>query len=195
IGDLDWAAPQDWMCEPWMLAKTGLTIAEHQRRTVANFVRLVELWPDYSDADCPVMPVIQGWTVDDYLACVDLYEQHGVRLAQDYPVVGVGSVCRRQATRDIGDIFQTLAAQDLPLHGFGVKLSGLRRYGRYLTTADSMAWSYAGRRTPTQCGSTRHKSEANCLIYALAWHARVQDAADAAQRVHPTTRHDLQTAA
>ncbi|MEV7011743.1 hypothetical protein [Streptosporangium sp. NPDC051022] len=183
ITDLDWAAPQDWMCEPFMLAKTGLTVAEHQRRTVTNFVRLVELWPQYSDAtECPVMPVIQGWTVDDYLACVDLYEQHGVRLAQDYPVVGVGSVCRRQATREIGDIFRTLAQLDLPLHGFGVKLAGIRQYGRYLTTADSMAWSYAGRRTPTQCGSTTHRSEANCQTFALAWRDRVEAAAAEAKR-------------
>lgn len=171
---LDWAAPQDWMCEPWMLAKTGLTVAEHQRRTVENFVRLTELWPDFSDADCPVMPVLQGWTVDDYLACVTLYEEQGIRLAEDYEIVGVGSVCRRQASAEIGDIFRTLAQFDLPLHGFGVKLAGLRRYGRYLVTADSMAWSYAGRRTPSQCGSTRHKSEANCQVFALDWRARVE---------------------
>src|SRR4051812_21311927 len=34
IGRLACAAPQDWMCEPDMLARTGLTIREHQRRTV-----------------------------------------------------------------------------------------------------------------------------------------------------------------
>ncbi|MEU4513231.1 hypothetical protein AB0G05_27355 [Nonomuraea wenchangensis] len=179
---LDWAAPQDWMCEPWMLAKTGLTVAEHQRRTVANFLRLTELWPEVSDADCPVMPVLQGWTVDDYLACVALYAEHGVRLAEDYEIVGVGSVCRRQASAEIGDIFRTLAALDLPLHGFGVKLAGLRRYGRYLVTADSMAWSYAGRRTPTRCGSTRHKSEANCQVFALDWRERVEQVAAEAKR-------------
>ncbi|MER5649622.1 hypothetical protein [Streptosporangium sp. NPDC002524] len=192
ITDLDWAAPQDWMCEPWMLAKTGLTVAEHQRRTVENFLRLVELWPQYSDApECPVMPVIQGWTVDEYLACVALYAEHGVRLAEDYPIVGVGSVCRRQATAEIGDIFRTLAQLDLPLHGFGVKLAGIRRYGRYLVTADSMAWSYGGRRTPTQCGSTTHKSEANCQTFALAWRERVEAAATEAKREIPQSDHLL----
>ncbi|HEU5423452.1 MAG TPA: hypothetical protein VFU72_07940, partial [Nitrolancea sp.] len=34
IGRLEWAAPQDWMCEPQMIEKTGLSVAEHQRRTV-----------------------------------------------------------------------------------------------------------------------------------------------------------------
>ncbi|MGV9383497.1 deazapurine DNA modification protein DpdA family protein [Nonomuraea sp. NPDC003707] len=183
ITDLDWAAPQDWMCEPWMLAKTGLTIREHQRRTVENFLLLTELWDKYgTHPECPVMPVIQGWTVDDYLACVALYEENGVRLAEDYPIVGVGSVCRRQGSQEIGDIFRTLAGLDLPLHGFGVKLAGIRKYGRYLVTADSMAWSYAGRRTPTQCGSTTHKSEANCQAFALQWRDRIEEAAIAAKR-------------
>lgn len=173
LGDLGWAAPQDWMCEPFMLAKTGLTLAEHQRRTVDNFVLLESLWPQYGYGDCPVMPVIQGWAIDDYLRCVELYEQAGVRLAENYPVVGVGSVCRRQGTREAGIIFRELASLDLPLHGFGVKTAGLRRYGRWLTSADSMAWSYRGRRTPTLCGSQTHKNEANCLTYALDWRSRL----------------------
>jgi hypothetical protein len=36
----------------------------------------------------------------------------------------------------------------LPLHGFGTKTTGLASYGRWLTGADSMAWSYVGRREP-----------------------------------------------
>ena len=28
---------QDYMCEPWMLAKTGLTIDEHQRLTIERY--------------------------------------------------------------------------------------------------------------------------------------------------------------
>jgi hypothetical protein len=45
IGCLDWAAPQDWMCEPFILAKTGLSVREY-RRTVASYLRLTELAPD-----------------------------------------------------------------------------------------------------------------------------------------------------
>ena len=48
---LRWVAPQDWMCEPIVLAGgvaprgivfkgTGLTVVEHQKRTVRNFVAL-----------------------------------------------------------------------------------------------------------------------------------------------------------
>ncbi len=38
IGRLQWAAPMDWMCEPSMLSSTGLTVREHQERTVANYL-------------------------------------------------------------------------------------------------------------------------------------------------------------
>lgn len=115
------------------------------------------------------MPVLQGWTLADYWTCVDLYAQAGIRLA-DYPLVGLGSVCRRQATAETDTIVRSLGAV-LPLHGFGTKTSGLASYGRWLTSADSMAWSYAGRREPGCTPS--HGSEANCRQYALRWHAAV----------------------
>jgi len=40
IGKLQFAAPQDWMCESEMLARTGMTIVDHQRLTVDNYVLL-----------------------------------------------------------------------------------------------------------------------------------------------------------
>lgn len=179
IGDIAWAAPQDWMVEPHMLARTGLSVDEHQHRTVDNFATLEALWPAHGHGDCPVMPVLQGWTIDDYVRCVAMYEAAGVRLTTDYPVVGVGSVCRRQNTEEIAAIFRELAQLDLPLHGFGVKTAGLARYGRWLTTADSMAWSYQARRNPPLPGCSGHKNCANCLTYALAWRDRVLTAAAA----------------
>jgi hypothetical protein len=185
IGCLDWAAPQDWMCEPFMLAKTGLTVRDHQERTVENFVRLLALWDGMQAQylrpvdrnSCPFMPVLQGWTVDDR-RCVDLYAEAGIRLA-DYPLAGIGSVCRRQATGEIDHIVRSLGAV-LPLHGFGCKTTGLGQYGRWLTSADSMAWSVARRREPG-C-RPGHASEANCLRYALAWHGRIGGALDTADR-------------
>jgi hypothetical protein len=176
IGNLSWAAPQDWMCEPVMLAKTGLTVVEHQRRTIANFAYLTELWDHVSDTESPFMPVLQGWTLADYLRCWDMYAEAGINLSE-YEVVGVGSVCRRQATSEIGDILTALYERDergegTPLHGFGVKLQGLGRYGHLLASADSMAWSFQARREPPLPGCTTHINCANCLVYASAWYGR-----------------------
>jgi hypothetical protein len=169
IGHLAWAAPQDWMCEPFILAQTGLTVAEHQRRTVHNFLALRETAPDL-----PVIPVVQGFQVRDYLHCVELFHRHGVDLTAA-PLVGLGSVCRRQGTGQAQQIITALHEAGVTrLHGFGIKTLGLRRYGHLLTSTDSMAWSYAARREARPLPDcSGHKNCANCRAYAYPWHARV----------------------
>jgi hypothetical protein len=154
--------------EPVMPAKTGLTVAEHQRRTVANYLQLRALAPEVA-----FIPVLQGWTTGDYLACVDLYQAAGVDLTA-VPVVGLGSECRRQATAEIGEVVAMLAGLGLRLHGFGVKRLGLARYGHLLESADSMAWSaaYRKQRAPLP-GCWGHKNCANCLRAALRYRAAV----------------------
>lgn len=161
VGNCRAVAPQDWMCEPSMLAKTGRPIREHQHRTVINFLELrARLGPI-------VFPVLQGWETDDYLYCWDFYREYGIDL-EDEPLVGVGSVCRRGSDRQIGEIIRAL--QPLRLHAFGVRGSALKTLAPYLASADSMAWSYRGRNMHRLPGCThRGKSEANCLRWALMW--------------------------
>jgi len=172
VGMLAWVAPQDWMCEPFILARTGLTVARHQQLTVANYLRLRDL---AADADLPanlVTPVVRGWQADDYLRCVDLYARNGVDLAR-VPLVGVGSVCRRQSTDDAGRILSSLHSVGVTrLHGFGFKVQGLQRFGALLTSADSLAWSYAARRQPPLPGYTTHINCADWPRYAYRWHQR-----------------------
>jgi hypothetical protein len=164
VGRLEWVAPQDWMCEPFMLAKTGKSIEAHQYLTVASYRELQE-------HGLPVIPVLQGWDLDDYLRCAQIYEDCGVSLV-DESVVGLGSVCRRQNMATTGAIIRRLAGEGFSLHGFGVKLTGLESYGDCLVSADSMAWSYRARHDYPLKGCT-HKSCANCLRYALRWRTQV----------------------
>jgi len=167
IGRLQWAAPMDWMCEPHIIERTGLSVREHQERTVQNFL-------DIRDRG-PFIPVLQGWELDDYLACVRLYEDAGVDLTA-VPLVAVGSVCRRHSTAEIGWIMRELSSLGLRLHGFGVKQGGLERYGDVLASADSMAWSMRARydRLP----GCEHKTCANCPVYAERWYWRIRERLD-----------------
>lgn len=182
VGLLEWAAPQDWMCEPIVIAGgrvgrmvfvgTGLSVGEHQRRTVDNAVELSMLAPEL-----PWRRVVQGYTRDDYLRCVDLYERSGIDLTGE-PLVGLGSVCRRQATGEAHEIIRALRARGIGrLHGFGVKTLGLLRYGHLLASADSMAWSEDARRRQRVVCDTVHprgaKNCANCLPFARSWRARL----------------------
>jgi len=150
-----------------MVARTGLSVREHQERTVASYLELQALAPHL-----PFIPVVQGWHLADYLRCVAMYRAAGVDLARA-PLTGLGSVCRRQSTGQIAVIVAALAALGLRLHGFGIKTSGLHRYGHLLASADSMAWSYAARRNPPLPGCRGHRNCANCLVYATAWRRRV----------------------
>ena len=167
IGGLDWAAIQDWMCEPFMLQRTGLSMEEHQRRTVESFLRLRDLAPEV-----PWAPVLQGFERDDYQRCFERYDAAGVDLRAQ-SVVGLGSVCRRQATAGAVVIVRELAAQGLRLHGFGFKVLGLLEVFESLASSDSLAWSYDARRADPMPGHP-HQSCANCRPYAERWLARMR---------------------
>lgn len=166
IGKLEWAAVQDWMCEPFMLKKTGLSIAEHQRRTVQSYLELRGRAPEIQ-----WLPVLQGWALGDYLRHVDVYRAAGVQLEQ-LPLVGLGSVCRRQATDEAVSIIEVLTGHGLKLHGFGFKEQGLKKAGHLLSSSDSMAWSTHARKRPPLPGH-EHKSCANCHVYASWWRSRL----------------------
>jgi hypothetical protein len=165
MGRPDWIAPMDWMCEPFMLEKTGRTIREHQALTTGNLLALRG-----KAADLPFIPVLQGWRVKDYLRHWEMYEAAGIHL-EDESTVGVGSVCRRQGTGEAAAIFASLSG--LRLHGFGVKLSGLSRFGGFLTSCDSLAWSYEAVQRGRRIVGHPHRHCGNCMDYALMWRERV----------------------
>jgi hypothetical protein len=169
IGGLQWAAPMDWMCEPVMLEKTGLSVREHQERTVQNYLDLRD--------EGPFVPVLQGQRLEDYETCISLYESAGVDLHAE-PVVGLGTVCRRQNAPEIARIVSSLADYGLRLHGFGMKSAGLARVSHLLASADSMAWSTRGRMAwqhdrQQLCRGHHKGSCANCRGWALTWRERV----------------------
>jgi len=137
------AVGQDYMCESFMLEKTGLSIAEHQRLTIERYDAL----RSYDTSGVRIMPVLQGFAPEQYSTHV---RQYGDRL-HHRAWVGVGSLCRRNGRP--AAIAAVLVAikqvlPDLRLHGFGIKVTalgdGLVR--GHLFSADSMAWSFAARR-------------------------------------------------
>jgi hypothetical protein len=168
VGGLQWVAPQDWMCEPEMLTKTGLSVADHQRRTVDAYVALTDTLGSLGSL---VAPVLQGWTLGSYSDCVDLYERRGIDLSSA-PVVGIGSICRRRNATRVGLIIHDLAQSGLRLHAFGVKGDALVATASLLQSADSMSWSISARRE-TGASGCPHLRCSNCLDYATDWRSRL----------------------
>lgn len=142
-GNLMAAVSQDFMCEPFVLAKTGLDIKTHQRLTIHRYDRLLDECRKLK-VQTTIMPVLQGDEMQDYLNHI---EQYGARLTPQM-WVGLGSVCRRN--RNPWEIEKILLAiksarPNLKLHGFGVKKTALQSdtVRSLLYSADSQAHTYA----------------------------------------------------
>lgn len=167
VGKLEWAAVQDWMCEPAILARTKLSIADHQERTIDSFLTLTSAMPEMQ-----WVPVLQGWRERDYWDHCERYARRGVALDR-MPTVGVGSICRRQSTREAAQIIRGLSNAKLRIHGFGFKQKGLAACRNHLVSSDSLAWSFNARRSPPLLGCAGHKNCANCLVFALRWRQKL----------------------
>lgn len=142
-GNMLAAVSQDYMCEAHVLAKTGLTVRQHQDLTLDRYDNLYSC---LQGSGVYLLPVLQGYAPQEY---VDHLRMYGSRLVEG-AWVGVGSVCKRN--NDPAAIASVLGAvlrkrPDLRLHGFGLKATALANatVRRMLHTADSMAWSFEAR--------------------------------------------------
>lgn len=161
-GNLLAAVSQDYMCEPHMLAKTGLTIADHQRLTIERYDAIIAC----DTGGVCIMPVLQGYALADYVSHI---RQYGHRLKFGM-WVGVGSICKRNGNpAEIEAILLAIKSErpDLRLHGFGLKTTALANgtVRDCLYTADSLAWSFAARMN----GRNR-----NCINEAIRFAKRIE---------------------
>lgn len=175
-GELEAAVAQDFMCEPFIIEKTGLSVPLHQQLTIERYDALVAC-----DLPVPALPVLQGFHPDDYARHVAAY---GDRLTAGM-WVGVGSVCKRNGRP--GDVLAVLrsiksARPDLRLHGFGLKVMALRvaEIRAMLHSSDSMAWSYAARREGRNQNDWREAERFAATVMSTAsgasdgWQAELQ---------------------
>ena len=142
-GQLLAAVSQDYMCEAFMLEKTGLTVRQHQHLTIERYDALLAC----NLAGVRLMPVLQGYAPAEYAQHV---RDYGDRLAPR-AWVGVGSICRRNSDpRAILSVLLAIRRErpDLRLHGFGIKSTSLalQLIRDMLFSADSLAWSYSARK-------------------------------------------------
>lgn len=94
IGQLDWAAPQDWMCEPFIAAKTSLSVRRHLSRTVAGYLGLKELAPDL-----PIVPASRAGNWPITWNVQPLYEAAGVTWRRRPWLAWVRSAVGRRPTK------------------------------------------------------------------------------------------------
>ena len=139
-----WYSSLDFCCEPEVAGDRSLRLL----RMAATAAMLGRCQREALDRGLPPpMPVLQGWTPDEYIQCASW-----LALMSWPRMVGIGSVCRRDVHGPNG-VAAILAAVDdvLPrhvkVHLFGVKSEALAALGghRRLASVDSMAWDSAAR--------------------------------------------------
>jgi len=133
------AAIQDWLCAPPALRRTGLSVAEHQARTLRSYLELRSAAPDI-----PWAPVLQGWHPDDYRRHRDDYAAAGVAL-HELERVMVGSIAGRDDDPGVRRLLLELDSSGIAVHALGAKGAGLLALGRHIHSGDSLAWSSRGK--------------------------------------------------
>jgi hypothetical protein len=174
--DPEYFALQDYPCEPEIMDEYDRSVQQHQELTREYHAEGLAKARDRG-LDGEPIAVLQGWERDDYIRCIERFEDAG--LLTDY--LGIGSVCRRNAGDEITQIVTAIREQ-LPnrkLHAFGVKTSVLknRRALNALDSADSLAYDYSYEQTVP--GPRWHQVAHNYLSFKERIGAEV-DAGDAA---------------
>jgi hypothetical protein len=168
-GDLQCIVTQDYMCEPDVIRQLqdkGIraSVRIHQRKTVERYMQILKAADKY-DLRVPVMPVLQGWEVEDYKEHMQMYdtalltrfetkyERKFGSLIRDGDVwLGIGSTCKRNKNPEVvAEILDTLEwnfRMNKPkIHLFGFKQTGLKnsRIKDRIYSADSFAYDFSDR--------------------------------------------------
>lgn len=115
LGRVDFAAPQDWPCGDETLRRTGLSVVEHQERTLRAYLEMMRLAPEI-----PWAPVLQGGAPIDFLRHVEAYQRAGIDL-WTFQRVLLGSIAYRDDDPLIYQVVQALQRTGIALHALGAK--------------------------------------------------------------------------
>jgi hypothetical protein len=128
-GDLACIATQDYMCEPSVIAELQsqgrqASVRIHQRKTVERYIQIMDE-AEKQGLKVPVMPVLQGWEVDDYQDHLIMYSRmlsdlkyqrcrnlwktpfldkphyYGGELLNADQWIGIGSTCKRNNNPEV----------------------------------------------------------------------------------------------
>ena len=167
VGASWWSQP-DLCCEP-EIAKNQEEIDYRVAATgtlLEGCLRIVYSWQEELSKTSspsvvaslvrPPVPILQGWSADDYLRSLDMmmnvWERWQPWLAAP-ALIGIGSVCRRNLTHPTHGLYAILSALEgrLPagskVHLFGVKGGSLAKVKMmpWVASCDSMAYDFGAR--------------------------------------------------
>jgi len=115
-------AVMDYPCEPNI--SRSLSLMDNRKRIEKTVENALELSKYEMHLDDKLVPVIQGYSIEEYLYCINLYKASN--MMRRY--MAVGSMCRRISNEELHKLIPGIyyAAKDAGcnrLHFFGLKLS------------------------------------------------------------------------
>jgi len=132
-----YVAIRDYPCEPEISRKLGLmSNIDRIKKTVENTKECMT-----HDIPGEWMPVLQGYTKQEYLTCYQLL--YDMRLLTDY--IAVGSMCRRTNVKEIENIIETIKrGYSGNLHLFGLTFRALKNKTLYpmIESCDTIGYTY-----------------------------------------------------
>jgi len=135
-------AIMDFPCEP----NTNRSILKSNKERIDNTVQNALSCIDY-DPNLPWVPVIQGYTLNEYLYCLDLYKDAKM-YHDDFHLWAIGTLCARKKLDGIRSMVVNITDKiNAPVHTFGMNYRFLKDPQIFFSiySSDSGAWSYNGR--------------------------------------------------
>jgi hypothetical protein len=132
-------ATMDYPCEAEINRTQLHSNEERIQKTIDNTIKCYDV-----DSSLPWVPVIQGYTIDEYLACIDLYYEVGIESLY----WAIGSICSRKGHYlQMRNIIVTIAKRletECKLHAFGLGVKFLYdpQIFSNIYSSDSAAWNY-----------------------------------------------------
>jgi len=112
--------------------------------TVENAVEIVECYEKWEKEPKPIpLLVIQGWEIEWFEECMDLYDEFG--LLKKWAFWGVGSVCMMRSPKKVYEVCKTIRRRlgtDKWIHAFGVSVKDMKLLSRkeQIDAIDSAIW-------------------------------------------------------
>ena len=117
-GKVNYCAIRDYPCEPLINRASISTNKERIEKTVQNAIECID-----TDNTINWMPVLQGYDLEEYLSCLDLYKDVGI--IED--ILAIGSMCRRTDIKTIEKIIRSIKKEyNGKIHLFGLTMNALK---------------------------------------------------------------------
>lgn len=161
-------ATLDYPCEPNINRDNLVSNQIRIEKTVSNAIKCFQ-----ADKNLPWLPVIQGYALDEYLSCIDLYKEVGI--TSNY--WAIGSICSRKGKPlELRKIITSIKEQhpNAKLHAFGLGIPFLRdpQIFQAIYSSDSSAWNW---------GISGDNMRERKLEAALNYFSQIEDMIEGAQ--------------